>query len=72
MKKNPEQDKAGEGKLISRKQAIKKSGYMALSAATMMMLLHDSAKGEQPASPTHGPAKPTNTSTTKPDGIWND
>jgi hypothetical protein len=70
MKKNNNQQpegKAGEGQLITRKQAIKKSGYMALSVATMMLLLN---KNAQAASP--GPAAPTNTSPNKPDGIWND
>lgn len=60
-----------EGKLMTRKQAIRKSGYMALSAATMMMLLHDSAKG-QAVSGTAAPATPNSTSPQKRDGIWND
>ena len=41
---------------ISRKQAIKKVGYVALSAATMMLLLNDPAKGQatstEPGDPT--------------------
>ena len=32
-------------KNISRKEAIKKTGYVALSAATMMLLLSSPAKG---------------------------
>jgi hypothetical protein len=32
--------------LIDRKQAIKKAGYIALSAATMMILLSEPAKGQ--------------------------
>jgi hypothetical protein len=32
--------------LIDRKQAIKKAGYIALSAATMMMLLSEPAKAQ--------------------------
>jgi hypothetical protein len=36
-----------EEKKISRKQAIKKTGYIALSAATMMMLLSNPAKAAQ-------------------------
>lgn len=68
-----EEIKVPEGKLMTRKQAIKKSGYMALSAATMMMLLHDSASGAGPvASAKSAPANPNSTSPTKPDGIWND
>jgi len=43
-------------KKITRKQAIKKTGLIAVSAATMMMLLSNPANA-QVASP--GPAKPT-------------
>ena len=40
-------------KKISRKEAIKKTGYVALSAATMMLLLNSSAQAStsQPAPP---------------------
>ena len=41
-------------KKISRKQAIKKTGYIALSAATMMILLSNPNKAQaaSPAAPT--------------------
>jgi len=47
------QDNGSEGKKITRKQAIKKTGYMAVSAATMMILLNKNAKGQNgpPMSP---------------------
>jgi|GEM_PF-1388103 len=32
---------------ITRKEAIKKAGYAAFSAATMMLLLNDPVKGQQ-------------------------
>ncbi len=47
-------------KPISRKEAIKKTGYMAVSAATMMLLLNDPARAgvqcstEPPKPPTGG------------------
>lgn len=54
-------------KKISRKEAIKKTGYIALSAATMMLLLNSSAQAQgSPAPPppenspsrgNHGPWK---------------
>ena len=56
-----------EEQLITRKQAIKKTGYMALSAATMMMMLNTPAQAQASA-----PAKVTNNSQKNPDGIWND
>jgi len=43
-----------EEKKISRKQAIKKTGYIALSAATMMILLSNPNKA-QAASPAPPP-----------------
>ena len=44
---------------ISRKEAIKKVGYAAFSAATMMLLLNDPAKANQTASDTQdGAARP--------------
>mgnify|MGYP006305775997 CR=1 FL=1 len=39
------QGTGSEGKKITRKQAIKKTGYMAASAATMMILLNENAHG---------------------------
>lgn len=40
---------------MSRKEAIKKTGYLALSAATMMLLLNSPAKAlSSPASPPSG------------------
>lgn len=43
-----------KGKKISRKEAIKKTGYMALSAATMMMMISNPNKAQaaSPATPT--------------------
>lgn len=44
-------------KKITRKEAIKKAGYAAFSAATMMLLLNDPAKaqaGSEPALPPPG------------------
>ncbi len=35
-------------KKISRKEAIKKTGYMAVSTASMMILLNKSARAEDP------------------------
>ena len=45
--------KATEERKISRKDAIKKTGYIALSAATMMLLLSkpENAAASSPASP---------------------
>jgi hypothetical protein len=60
------EDKKQEGDLkgdknISRKEAIKKVGYAAFSAATMMLLLNDPAKANQKTSDSYeGPAKPGN------------
>ena len=39
--------KSGKGNKISRKEAIKKAGYAAFSAATMMLLLNDPVKAQQ-------------------------
>ena len=44
-----------EGKKITRKQAIKKTGLIAISAATMMMLLSSPEKAQAASS---GPALP--------------
>lgn len=49
------QDTGSEGKKITRKQAIKKTGYMAVSAATMMILLNKNAHGAPLASGTKVP-----------------
>ena len=44
---------------ISRKEAIKKVGYAAFSAATMMLLLNDPAKANQTTTDSiNSPAKP--------------
>lgn len=50
-----------EGKMISRKEAIKKAGYIAVSAATMMILLNSPsyAQTSQPAPPPSTPNKPS-------------
>lgn len=45
-----------EGKKISRKEAIKKTGYIAVSAATMMILLSNPSKA---ATGSGAPADPT-------------
>lgn len=45
---------------ISRKKAIKKAGYAAFSAATMMILLNNPARAQS-----HSPALP-------PPGDWED
>lgn len=42
-------------KKMTRKEALKKTGYVALSAATMMLLLSSPAKGQ-----TSSPAYPPN------------
>lgn len=50
------------GKPISRKEAIKKTGYMAVSAATMMILLNSPkahACSSEPAPPPATPKKPS-------------
>jgi len=67
-------------KPISRKEAIKKTGYMAVSAATMMLLLNNSAQagggGPQTShkfsnhSPRHSHHQSTNQGTSKDNGIW--
>ncbi len=36
----------GKDRKITRKEAIKKAGYAAFSAATMMLLLNDPAKAQ--------------------------
>ena len=42
-------DKDKYGKKITRKEALKKAGYAAFSAATMMLLLNDPAKASIPS-----------------------
>ena len=51
--KNSKETKEAKGKNISRKEAIKKTGYIALSAATMMLLLNkpDKAVASSPSAP---------------------
>ncbi len=49
---NPKKELEGPGNIkMTRKEALKKSGYIALSAATMMMLIPSNAQalGSQPA-----------------------
>ena len=48
-------------KKISRKEAIKKTGYIAVSAATMMILLSSpsQAQSSEPAPPPDTPNKPS-------------
>ncbi|MFY9152760.1 MAG: hypothetical protein WAO52_12130 [Prolixibacteraceae bacterium] len=51
-----------EEKKISRKDAIKKTGYMALSAATMMILVNNAkaqTSSDAPAPPPSCPDKPS-------------
>ncbi len=43
---------------ITRKEAIKKAGYAAFSAATMMLLLNDPVKGQQFQSDTENSPAP--------------
>jgi len=52
--------------MISRKEAIKKTGYMAVSAATMMLLLSSpsQAQASRPAPPPASPSSPSD------GGIW--
>lgn len=63
-----EELKALQEKKVTRKQAIKKTGYMALSAATLLMLLP--TQGQAQTSPK--PAAPTNTAPNNQKGIWDD
>ena len=46
-------EEKGKGRKISRKEAIKKVGFAAFSAGTMMLLLNNPAKaqGSSPESP---------------------
>lgn len=55
-------------KKVTRKEAIKKTGYIALSAATMMMLLPTQGQAQASARP----AAPTNTAPNNQKGIWDD
>jgi hypothetical protein len=47
------QETINDQKLINRKEALKKTGFIALSAATMMLLLNkpDKAVAQSPAAP---------------------
>ncbi len=56
-----------EGNLITRKEAIKKTGYIAVSAATMMLLLNTNAEAH--ASQPAPPPPPTNNGG-QGGGIW--
>ncbi|MCE1199521.1 MAG: hypothetical protein LWW85_11180 [Marinilabiliales bacterium] len=40
-----------EGKAITRKEALKRTGYIAISAATMLVLLGSPAKGQNTSQP---------------------
>jgi hypothetical protein len=58
-----------DGNMISRKEAIKKTGYFAVSAATMMILLSSPALADGP----HASKPEACPSTQKPNnggGIW--
>jgi hypothetical protein len=62
-------------KPISRKEAIKKTGYMAASAATMMILLSNPAKAGNTCETSHTGSNDQGGnnqqhSTTKNSGIW--
>ena len=46
-RKNERHIEQDRGRYITRKEAIKKAGYAAFSAATMMLLLNEPAKGQQ-------------------------
>lgn len=53
------------GKKITRKEALKKTGYMAASTATMMILLNKNAQGQNgngvpPTSPPYDAGKSNN------------
>jgi hypothetical protein len=54
-------------KMISRKDAIKKAGYIAVSAATMMILLSSPSQAQASAS---RPAPPPSSPTPSGGGIW--
>jgi hypothetical protein len=59
MKELEKPKKPDEERLISRKKAIKQIGFGALSAATMMLLLNEPAKGQDnPGSPDNPPDWP--------------
>ena len=49
-KKNEKENTGNKGIKISRKEALKKAGYAAFSAATMMLLLNDPVRANS-ASP---------------------
>ena len=63
-------------KPISRKEAIKKTGYMAVSAATMMLLLNQPAQAGPQCSPVHSGGgdkddrRPRDRDGRQGDGIW--
>jgi len=64
-----EELKSLKEKKLTRKEAIKRSGFMALSAATLMMLLPTQGMASSPGS---RPAAPTNDAPNNPGGIWDD
>ncbi|MDP4207546.1 MAG: hypothetical protein Q8928_01905 [Bacteroidota bacterium] len=53
-KKLTNEKKTGEEQKIDRKQALVKAGYIAFSAATMMMLFSNPAKADPGTSGTPG------------------
>ena len=59
--------KVVQEKKISRKEAIKKTGYVALSAATMMLLLNSSAQASTSSAP---PPPPANSPSGGNHGPW--
>lgn len=59
-----------EGKKISRKEAIKKTGYFAVSAATMMILLSNPASANGPHASQPAPPPSTPNTPSGGGGIW--
>jgi hypothetical protein len=51
QKENKLTSKDISDKMITRKEAIRKTGYIALSAATMMLLLNSQAKASSSPAP---------------------
>jgi hypothetical protein len=59
-----------EDKKISRKEAIKKTGYFAISAATMMILLSNPSQANGPDCSEPAPCPKPNGNTGGGGGIW--
>lgn len=53
--KNKNKNKSEEAKKMTRKQALVKTGYIAFSAASMMMLFSNPAKAQAGTSPANIP-----------------